>query len=108
MILSKRGGWVAYVVPTKSLVNQVFIQLNRDLGGIGLSIEKASGAIELDGFEQHLIDKSGNNTTFDVLVTTYEKMNLLVRQGLGTTEARPLILTIVDEAHNIEEKKSRI
>lgn len=100
-----QGGWVAYVVPTKALVNQIYNQLKRDLGNIGLSVEKASGAIELDGFEQHLIEENGNQTTFDVLVTTYEKMNLLVRQGLGTTEQRPLVLTVVDEAHNIEEKQ---
>jgi superfamily II DNA/RNA helicase len=100
-----QGGWVAYVVPTKALVNQIYNQLKRDLGNIGLSVEKASGAIELDGFEQRLIEENGNQTTFDVLVTTYEKMNLLVRQGLGTTEQRSLVLTVVDEAHNIEEKQ---
>jgi superfamily II DNA/RNA helicase len=100
-----QGGWVAYVVPTKALVNQIYNQLKKDLGNIGLSVEKASGAIELDGFEQHLIEENGNQTTFDVLVTTYEKMNLLVRQGLGTTGERSLVLTVVDEAHNIEEKQ---
>jgi superfamily II DNA/RNA helicase len=100
-----QGGWVAYVVPTKALVNQIYNQLKRDFGNIGLSVEKASGAIELDGFEQHLVEESGNQTTFDVLITTYEKMNLLVRQGLGTTDVRPLVLTVVDEAHNIEEKQ---
>lgn len=100
-----QGGWVAYVVPTKALANQIYNQLKRDLGNIGLSVEKASGAIELDGFEQHLIEENGNQTTFDVLVTTYEKMNLLVRQGLGTTDERSLVLTVVDEAHNIEEKQ---
>ncbi len=98
------GGWVAYIVPTKALVNQIYIQLNNDLGSIGVNIEKASGAIELDGFEQHLIEENGNRTKFDVLVTTYEKMNLLVRQGLGTTTERPLVLTVVDEAHNIGEQ----
>lgn len=100
-----QGGWVAYVVPTKALVNQIYNQLKRDLGNIGLSVEKANGAIELDGFEQHLIEEKGNQTSFDVLVTTYEKMNLLVRQGLGTTEQRALVLAVVDEAHNIEEKQ---
>lgn len=100
----QQGGWVAYVVPTKALVNQIFIQLNKDLGSIGIKVEKASGAIELDGFEQHLVEESGNRTDFDILVTTYEKMNLIVRQGLGTTALRPLVLTVVDEAHNIEEE----
>lgn len=98
----ERGGWVAYIVPTKALVNQTYIQLKKDLSNIGIRIEKASGAIDLDGFEQHLVEKNGNQTSFDILITTYEKMNLLVRQGLGTTTERPLVLTIVDEAHNIE------
>lgn len=97
------GGWVAYVVPTRALVNQAYIQLNNDFQEIGLKVEKASGAIELDGFEQHLVNDSGNETDFDVLITTYEKLNLLVRQGLGTTAERPLTLTVVDEAHNIED-----
>ncbi|MCB5231110.1 MAG: DEAD/DEAH box helicase [Candidatus Cloacimonas sp.] len=101
----KVGGWVAYVVPTKTLVNQTFIQLTRDFGGIGLKVEKASGAIELDGFEQHLVENGGLKADFDILVTTYEKMNLLVRQKLGTTEERPLVLTVVDEAHNIEQEQ---
>jgi replicative superfamily II helicase len=100
----ERGGWVAYVAPTKSLVNQVFIQLKKDFSELGLVVEKASGAIELDGFEQYLTEDSGNQTEFDVLVTTYEKLNLLVRQGLGTTDERPMVLTIVDEAHNIEDQ----
>lgn len=98
-------GWVAYVVPTKALVNQIYNQLNKNLGAIGLQVEKASGAIDLDGFEQNLIEENGNRTQFDVLVTTYEKMNLLARQGLGTTADRPLVLMVVDEAHNIEEEK---
>mgnify|MGYP001325694868 CR=1 FL=1 len=101
----EQGGWVAYVVPTKALVNQVYIQLKKDLSKIGIRIERASGAIDLDGFEQHLVEEDGNNTDFDILITTYEKMNLLVRQGLGTTTERPLVLAVVDEAHNIEEEQ---
>lgn len=99
----ERGGWVTYLVPTKALVNQVYIQFKKDLSNIGIRVEKASGAIELDGFEQHLVEENGNHTNFDILITTYEKMNLLVRQGLGTTTERPLVLTVVDEAHNLEE-----
>ena len=99
----ERGGWVAYIVPTKTLVNQLYIQLKKDLSNIGMRIERASGALDLDGFEQHLVEENGNHTDFDILITTYEKMNLLVRQGLGSTTERPLVLTVVDEAHNIEE-----
>ncbi|MCX7715136.1 MAG: DEAD/DEAH box helicase, partial [Clostridia bacterium] len=62
-----RGGWVAYVVPTKALVNQTYIRLQQDLGGIGLKIEKASGVAEIDGFESYLIEDKGNHTDFDVL-----------------------------------------
>ncbi len=100
----ENGGWVAYIVPAKALVNQIYIQLTKDLGSIGVRVEKASGAIELDGFEQHLVEEGGNRSEFDILVTTYEKLNLLIRQGLGTTNERPLVLTVVDEAHNIEDK----
>ncbi|MGQ9846781.1 MAG: DEAD/DEAH box helicase [Bacteroidales bacterium] len=101
----EQGGWVAYIVPTKTLVNQIYARLNFDLGHIGLKVEKASGAIEIDGFESYLVENKGDNTDFDVLVTTYEKLNLLIRQGLGTTPKRPLVLTIVDEAHNLEERQ---
>lgn len=101
----EKGGWIAYIVPTKALVNQIYTRLNQDLGNIGLKIEKASGVAEIDGFEAYLVENKGDNTDFDVLVTTYEKLNLLIRQGLGTTNKRPLVLTVVDEAHNIEEKQ---
>jgi replicative superfamily II helicase len=101
----ERGGWVAYIVPTKALVNQIYVRLNQDLSKIGLKVEKASGVAEIDGFEAYLVENKGDNTDFDVLITTYEKLNLLIRQGLGTTEKRPLVLTVVDEAHNIEEKQ---
>jgi len=92
-------------VPTKALVNQIYVRLNQDLSKIGLKVEKASGVAEIDGFEAYLVEDKGDNTDFDVFITTYEKLNLLIRQGLGTTEKRPLVLTVVDEAHNIEEKQ---
>lgn len=98
------GGWVAYVVPTRSLVNQTYNQLNKDLSSIGIQVEKVSGTLDLDGFEEALLERDAENKAFDVLVTTYEKLHLMIRQSYGTSEKRPLVLAIVDEAHNIEDE----
>ncbi len=93
-------GWIAYVVPTRALVNQITNRLRRDLGShpLNLKIEKMSGALEIDFFEEKLIEEKA----FDILVTTYEKLNLLIRQGIEQKLGRELVLLIVDEAHNIE------
>jgi len=93
-------GWIAYVVPTRTLVNQITNRLRKDLGTepLGLKIEKMSGALEIDFFEEKLIREKA----FDILVTTYEKFNLLIRQGIEKKLERKLVLLIVDEAHNIE------
>lgn len=102
-----QGGWVAYVVPTRALVNQIYIDLKRDLGAIGVKIEKVSGALDLDGFEEAILEKDlhdPQHPQFDVLVTTYEKLHLMIRQGYGVQEQRPLVLAVVDEAHNIEDE----
>jgi len=94
------NGWIAYVVPTRALVNQITNRLRRDLGShpLNLKIEKMSGALEIDFFEEKLIEEKA----FDVLVTTYEKLNLLIRRGIEEKLGRRLVLLIVDEAHNIE------
>ncbi|HEX5551661.1 MAG TPA: DEAD/DEAH box helicase, partial [Chitinophagaceae bacterium] len=103
------GGWVAYAVPTRALVNQVYNEFKRDLAPINVRVEKLSGALDLDGFEESLMERDSLNTgpqqkgAFDVLVTTYEKLYLMIRQEYGTKENRPLVLAVVDEAHNIEE-----
>ncbi len=98
------GGWVAYIVPTRALVNQVYNELNRDLTPINVRVERVSGALDLDGFEESLMERDSENSAFDVLVTTYEKLHLMIRQEYGTKENRPLVLAVVDEAHNIEEQ----
>ncbi len=107
---AEEGGWVAYVVPTRALVNQVYNELKRDLTPIGVRVEKVSGALDLDGFEESLMEQDSTmingpqKGVFDVLVTTYEKLHLMIRQEYGTKDDRSLVLTVVDEAHNIEDK----
>jgi replicative superfamily II helicase len=97
-------GWVAYVVPTRALVNQISARLRQDLGKqpLGIKIEKISGALEMDAYEENVLAAKIN---FDILVTTPEKLNLMIRQGIENKINRPLALVVVDEAHNLESEK---
>jgi hypothetical protein len=90
--------WIAYLVPTRALVNQVTVRLRRDLSSLKIKVEHATPAIEVDVFEDEIL--TGDNN-FDVLVTTPEKLDLLVRSGKVDLKKRTLGLVILDEAHNI-------
>ncbi|WP_077701902.1 DEAD/DEAH box helicase [Virgibacillus dokdonensis] len=96
------NGWVAYIVPTRALVNQITNRLRRDLNPIGVRVDKVSGSLDVDLFENNLIKQHSNS--FDVLVTTAEKLNLLIRNGMEEDLQRPLALAVVDEAHNLEDE----
>jgi replicative superfamily II helicase len=91
------GGWVAYVAPTKALTAQVTRQLRHDFEPIGLRVEQLSGAIEVDAFEEELLNDQ--ERPFDVLVATPEKLSLVIR---NKDVPRPLALVVMDEAHNLE------
>ncbi|MCR4442855.1 MAG: DEAD/DEAH box helicase [Peptococcaceae bacterium] len=90
-------GWVAYTAPTRALAAQIMRRLRQELGAVGIRIEQLSGAVEIDAFEEDLLEK---NTSFDVLVTTPEKLDLVIR---NEKVKRPLVLVVVDEAHNLED-----
>ena len=98
-------GWVAYLAPTRTLVNQVSRQLRRDLKPLGIIVEQVSPALEIDNIEKELLDERDQTKAFRVLVTTPEKLDLMLRQGLEVEIDRPLTLVIVDEAHNIQSKE---
>jgi superfamily II DNA/RNA helicase len=93
--------WIAYIVPTRSLVNQITNRLREDLSPLNLVIEQAVPAFELDPIEEELLTGS---ECFDVLVTTQEKLDLLIRSDKLNNGSRNLGLVIVDEAHNIKSK----
>ena len=95
-------GWVVYLVPTRVLVNQISRQLRRDLGVLGINVEQVSPALEIDNIESELLSQTNPESEFHILVTTPEKLNLMLRQGWETKIERPLTLVIVDEAHNIQ------
>lgn len=90
-------GWVAYVAPTRALVSQITRRLRRDFESIGIRVEQLTGAIDIDTFETDLL--MGDESVFNVLVATPEKLSLVIR---NKKVRRPLALLVLDEAHNIE------
>lgn len=96
-------GWVAYLAPTRTLVNQVTRQLRRDFEPLGIHVERVSAALDIDGIEADLLQASTTGTRFRVLVATPEKFDLMLRQGWEAKIGRPLTLVVVDEAHNLQD-----
>ncbi|MDD2851576.1 MAG: DEAD/DEAH box helicase [Desulfuromonadaceae bacterium] len=97
-------GWIAYLAPTRALVNQVATRLRRDFAPLNINIEKVSPALEVDGLEASLLTDNQDATQFRVLVTTPEKLDLMLRSGWEETIGRPLTLVVVDEAHNLAQQ----
>jgi replicative superfamily II helicase len=95
-------GWVAYLAPTRTLVNQVTRQLRRDFAPLNIIVEQVSPAMEVDTIEMSLLQEEETYFKFRVLVTTPEKLDLMLRQGWEAKIGRPLTLIVVDEAHNIQ------
>lgn len=93
------NGSVAYVVPSRALVNQVTAELRSDFAHLEqpLSVEQAVPVFELDPTEDRLLQ-----TAPDILVTTPEKLGLLVRRS--HVSVQNISLVIVDEAHNISDQ----
>lgn len=96
-------GWVAYLAPTRTLVRQITRRLRRDFESLGVIVEQVSPALEIDGIESDLLSERNKDREFRVLVTTPEKLDLMLRQGWEEKIERPLTLVVVDEAHNIQE-----
>lgn len=95
-------GWVVYLAPTRALVNQITRRIRNDFEPLGISVEQVSPALEVDGFEMSILQNNDKNSQFKVLVTTPEKLDLMLRQDWEKKIGRPLTLVIVDEAHNLQ------
>lgn len=100
-----RKGWVAYLAPSRALVNQVTRQLRRDFGPLNVVVERVSPAMEIDGIEASVLKDTQGDSQFRVLVATPEKFDLMLRQGWEQKIGRPLTLVVVDEAHTIQESE---
>ena len=87
---------IIYIVPSRALVNQVYFDLKTDLQNLGLNIEKTSSAIEIDPNENNFL----NSEKIDILVSTPEKLDLLIRRNHPSVD--DVSLFVVDEAHTIQ------
>ncbi|MEU6141435.1 DEAD/DEAH box helicase [Streptomyces sp. NPDC047081] len=91
-----RESTVAYIVPTRALVNQITQRLRRDFRPLGFVVEAAAPVFELDPTEDQLLQQK-----IDILVCTPEKLDLLVKSNHEAV--RNLSLVVVDEAHNLAD-----
>lgn len=105
---NQERGWVAYLAPTRALVGQVCNRLRHDFASLGIVVERVSPALEIDGLEAGLLTERDSESQFRVLVTTPEKLDLMLRGGWEEKIQRPLTLVVVDEAHNIGQPKRGI
>ena len=101
----REQGWVAYLAPTRALVNQVCERLRRDFTPLEILVERVSPALEVDSVEASLFQDSNENTHFRILVSTPEKFDLMLRGGWEKKIGRPLTLIVVDEAHNLSQQE---
>lgn len=87
---------IVYVVPTRALMNQVYYDLKHDLDGFHYIIEKTSKVNEVDPSENAFLKEEIN-----ILITTPEKLDLLIRRNHPAVS--DLSLIVIDEAHNIKD-----
>lgn len=90
------GSRVAYVVPTRALVNQISIRLRRDISPLGYTVEAAVPVFEIDPVEDALLQRE-----ISILVLTPEKLDLLIRTRHEVVDN--LSLVVADEAHNLQD-----
>ncbi len=56
----------------------------------------------MDVFEEDILSINNKENSFNILVSTPEKLQLIIRNKKVT---RPLALVVMDEAHNIEDEE---
>ena len=97
----RERGWLAYLVPTRALVKQITVRLRRDFTPLNVGVEHVSPALEIDGIESAMLTDADEARQFRVLVTTPEKLDLMLRGGWEARIGRPLTLVVVDEAQSL-------
>jgi replicative superfamily II helicase len=63
----REGGWVAYVAPTRALVNQITARLRQGFSPLGITVERVSPALEVDALEAGLLTDKDESRHFRIL-----------------------------------------
>lgn len=108
--LGTEEGWVAYVAPTRALVNQVTNRLRREFAPLNKRVEKLSPALEFDTLEVSALtakDPVIDGPRVDVLVCTPEKLDMLIRREELCAKLGRLAMVVVDEAHGLGARDDR-
>lgn len=87
---------IAYIVPTRALVNQVKRDLRYDFSKIGINVEISIPYNDIEGMEDQLLLKDT-----DIIITTPEKLDILMKSKHPFVDQ--LKLLVVDEAHGLQE-----
>jgi len=87
---------IVYLAPTRALVTQISLILKRDLQNRDIKVQVATPVFELNPIESEIL-----NSEYNILVTTPEKLDLLIASEHESVANVSLV--IVDEAHNIAD-----
>ena len=96
-LIEQPGAKCIYIAPYRALVSEIESTLIAVLGDLGFQVSTALGGFETDEIELFLSQNA------DVLVTTPEKLDLLVR--LTPEYASQVRLVILDEGHILEDRR---
>lgn len=89
---------IVYLAPTRALVTQISLVLKRDLQNQAIRVQVATPAFELSPVESEIL-----RSQYNVLVTTPEKLDLLLASQHESVTSVSLV--VVDEAHNIADQQ---
>lgn len=89
---------VCYIVPTNALIDQVRADLQSDFKEFHFNIETALPYYDVDEIEDEILTREH----VDILISTPEKLEALVRQNHPAIQDMRLV--IMDEAHNLGDQ----
>ncbi len=92
----KNYGKAVYLVPFKALASEKFLYFRRNYGKYGIKTELSIGDIVIDDKE---LQKA------DIIITTYEKMDSILRNYKEEKWINEITTIIIDEIHCVGERE---